>query len=159
MKIKVYRYSLLISLLLILGLNIFFIVLASLNLANGDELSLFDNIMYIVCLVLSFAFIALQIYNTIHSFKTGSNFIKDLCYNEGQTLNDRFLKLLVLFAIIVFAIFIYSLLIYLDVNIPLINLDKPIKSIMLTFSLILEIDAIFILLYPIVSKVDVPSKK
>lgn len=154
MKLKIYRYTLLSSLIVVLGFNVLFLTLDIINLIQHGADNIFDEIMYILCLLLSLCFIGLQIYNTIISFKKGSMFIKNLAYNDDNSLNDRFLKLLGIADVILFVLVIYSILLYCGVSLPLKDLSQAIKSIMVTFISILFIDALFILLFPLLGKDD-----
>ena len=138
-----------------MALTLCFLVIAIISLIKSKQENLMDSIMYVICLVLNLVFLGLETFNTFHSFKTGSNFVKNLSYNEDNSLNT---KLLVTFGFVdilgVFA-FIYLSIIYKgEYDLPLSQLAPLAKSISITFTATIFVNITFTLLFPILGKED-----
>ena len=155
MKLKVYRISLISCLVISFALTVFFLVLAIKNIIGLEKEEMMDGIMYILCFVLNLAFLGLEIGNTIYSYKTGSNFIKNLTFNEDGSLNNKLIKILTILEVIVGAVIIYFAIIYKgDKTLPLSELTPLAKSVAITFFVTVFVDMTFILLFPILGKDD-----
>lgn len=155
MKLKVYRISLISCLAISFALTVFFLILAIKNVIGIDQEDMMDGIMYILCFVLNLAFLGLEISNTIYSYKTGSNFVKNLTFNDDGSLNSKLLKCLSVLDVIVVLILIYLLIIYKgENNLPLSELTQLAKSVAISFFVTVLVDITYILLFPILGKED-----
>ncbi len=156
MKLKIYRIALLTTLFLLFGLNIFFIVLTSINFAHTENIS--DNILFLLTLLVSLACIFLEVFNTFVSFKNGSNFIRVLCYDK-DALVKRTLYLAGLFLFVFLGLTIYAILLLSGLELPLSGLARELLFMVVIFFSLISIDAIFILFYPLVADQDHLAKQ
>lgn len=155
MKLKVYRISLLSCLTISFALTVFFLVLAIKNIIGIEQENMMDGIMYILCFVLNLAFLGLEFGNTIYSYKTGSNFVKNLTFNEDGSLNSKLLKVLSVLEFFVCIITIYLFIIYKgEGNLPLSELTKLAKSVAIVFFVTIFVNITFVLLFPLLGKED-----
>lgn len=155
MKLKVYRISLISCLVISFALTIFFLVLAIKNIIGVDQDNMMDGIMYILCFVLNLAFLGLEIGNTIYSYKTGSNFVKNLTFNDDGSLNSKLLKVLSVLEVFVVIATIYLFVIYKgEINLPLSDLTQLSKSVAIVFFVTIFVNITFVLLFPILGKED-----
>ena len=155
MKLKVYRISLLSCLAISFALSVYFLILAINNIIGIEKENLTDGIMYILCLVLNLAFIGLEVFNTFYSYKTGSNFAKNLSYNEDGSLNSKFLVVLSVLDVICVLATIYLSIIYKGVNdLPLNELQPLAKAVSIAFLVTVIVNITYILLFPILGKED-----
>lgn len=149
MKQRKYQITLLVLLSIVLILNIILLVLTIIDVTKFTSDQIMDGIMYILCYILLLAFNGLQIFNTILSFKNGGVFIKNLVYNEKNTLNHNFIYILGGIQLILLICTVYFGLVTLNVNLPCGNLDKHIIMIIFSYSLLMWIDCIAVITYPI----------
>ena len=145
-KLKIYRFSLLTSLFLLVFGTLFFLVLTAMNFADYAEVM--DGVMYIIAFVVLLAFVGLEIGNTIVSFKKGSNFVKALAYDSDKEINKRGLFIFALLLVVSLGASIYMLFVILGYNIFFSALSKPVQYIAFMFFLTAFVDMTFILLYP-----------
>ncbi len=153
MKILVHRILLLTLLILAFAMDVTFLVVTLIGLIQSGNVN-FDQIMYIICFILSLSFIGLEIFNTIISFKNGSNFIKNLAYNDDNSLNSRFLLLVRIGCFLILGILIYAIIICFNNSLFLANLELASKELIIVFTSILLVDALAIATYPFFDKLD-----
>lgn len=155
MKLKVYRISLLCCLMVSCILSIYFLILSIQNVIGVSKENLMDAIMYIVCLVLNLAFLGLEIHNTFYSFKTGSNFAKNLSFNEDGSLNSKFLVILAVLDVFVLGGIVYLSIIYKGVyDLPLNQLAPLAKAVSIAFLVTVFVNITYTLLFPLLGKED-----
>ena len=155
MKLKVYRISLLTCLLISIALTLYFLVLSIINLIGLDKENMMDGFMYTLCLVLNLAFLGLEIFNTFRSYKTGSNFAKNLSINEDGSLNQRFLVIIGFIDVFAIAGIIYLSIIYKGVyDLPLNELAPLAKAVSIDFLVTVVVNITYILLFPLLGKQD-----
>ena len=159
-KLKGYRISLLISLFitLIISLTFFSLLLVDF-ISNISTISVMDYVMYIICFVLLIVFNITQIVNTFISFKSGSNFIKFLCFDTNGDKNTPLLNFCVIGNFFFILGIIYLIVIKNNVSLPLGTLNDNIKNFIIScFSLVI-IDLIFIYLFQYFGLEDPSMKK
>lgn len=154
MKLKVYRISLLGALIASLGIDIFFLVQAIINIINSTNIDHSDEIMFIIGFVLLILFVGLEIVNTVISFKNGSAFIKNLTYNQDLSLNRNLLYVSGGISILSLIAIVYFSLLFALSNMPFGNLAYGMKTVILGFFIITFVDSLFITLFPLVAKED-----
>lgn len=153
MKLLIYRISLITLLTILFGVGVSFLILNIMNIVKLGQID-FDHIIYILCFVLCLAFLGLEIFNTCLSFKTGSNFIKNLVYDDDLTLNKRFILLVRIGIILSLGIMIYSIIICFQDSLFLSNLDLGSKELIILFSSIIFVDFLAIGTYQFFDKAD-----
>lgn len=159
-KLKGYRISLLISLFitLIISLTFFSLLLVDF-ISNISTISVMDYVMYTICFVLLVVFNITQIVNTFISFKSGSNFIKFLCFDTNGDKNTPLLNFCVIGNFFFILGIIYLIIIKNNVSLPLGTLNDNIKNFIIScFSLVI-IDLIFIYLFQYFGLEDPSMKK
>ncbi len=159
-KLKSYRISLLISLFigLIISLTFFSLLLVDF-ISNISTISVMDYVMYTICFVLLIVFNITQIVNTFISFKSGSNFIKFLCFDTNGDKNTPLLNFCVIGNFFFILGIIYLIVIKNNVSLPLGTLNDNIKNFIIScFSLVI-IDLIFIYLFQYFGLEDPSMKK
>lgn len=159
-KLKGYRISLLISLFitLIISLTFFSLLLVDF-ISNISTISVMDYVMYTICFVLLVVINITQIVNTFISFKSGSNFIKFLCFDTNGDKNTPLLNFCVIGNFFFILGIIYLIIIKNNVSLPLGTLNDNIKNFIIScFSLVI-IDLIFIYLFQYFGFEDPSMKK
>lgn len=159
-KLKGYRISLLISLFigLIISLTFFSLLLVDF-ISNISTISVMDYVMYTICFVLLIVFNITQIVNTFISFKSGSNFIKFLCFDTNGDKNTPLLNFCVIGNFFFILGIIYLIVIKNNTSLPLGTLNDNIKNFIIScFSLVI-IDLIFIYLFQYFGLEDPSMKK
>ena len=159
MKLKIYRISLLSALSISAIITLIFGIISTINVTGFDSLKLTDGIMYILCYILLFIFIGLEITNTILSFKNGSVYIKGLAYDDNNQINRN-----TLFAVGGIALFSLIAIVYLSVvasgfNLPLSSLDIEALYFMICASITVLINATFVVLFPVLAYEDQSLKE
>lgn len=159
-KLKGYRISLLISLFIALTISsTFFSLLLVDFITNISSLSVMDYVMYTICFVLLVVINITQIVNTFISFKSGSNFIKFLCFDANGDKNTPLLNFCVIGNFFFILGIIYLIVIKNNVTLPLGTLNDNIKNFIIScFSLVI-IDLIFIYLFQYFGLEDPSMKK
>lgn len=159
MKLKIYRISLMLFLFISFVITLIFGILSTMSIIGIEQDKIMDGIMYILCFCLLLIFTGLQIANTIVSFKNGSSFIVNLAYNDNKTVNKNFLLILGgVSALSIFSI-IYFSFIYNGFDLPFSGFDKNISSFIICVSVLLLINSIYIILFPILAKEDISLQK
>lgn len=159
-KLKGYRISLLISLFIALFISLTFFSLLLVDfISNISTISVMDYVMYTICFVLLVVFNITQIVNTFISFKSGSNFIKFLCFDTNGDKNTPLLNFCVIGNFFFILGIIYLIVIKNNVSLPLGTLNDNIKNFIIScFSLVI-IDLIFIYLFQYFGLEDPSMKK
>lgn len=151
MKLKIYRYSLLILLTSLFGASVFFFAKTIMLIPSINNVS--DTIIFILSFLVLFAFIGLEFANTIVSTKKGSTFVKPLAYDRDGSLNKRGLVIFSLMGIAGLAAAIYSLFVVLDYPLYFAILAKPIQYLALSLFTLVFINMFYIDLY-VILKLD-----
>lgn len=154
MKLKLYRISLIILLLASFVITLIFGIKTTISVLKFDKEKLMDGIIYILCFVMLLMFTAMEVINTILSFKNGSVYIKGLAFNDNNTLNRN--SLIVtggIASLSIFAIYYISIILR-GRNLPLYKLEIEAKHFMLVSFILVLINAIAVLLFPIFGKDD-----
>ena len=151
MKLKMYRISLIITLIISACVTLLFGIISTINVTNFDQIKLTDGIMYILCYVLLLVFTILEIINTILSFKNGSVYIRGLAYNDNKEINRNTLTITGGIVIISLFAIVYLLIILSGANIPLSTLDIEAIYFMICTSILVIINATYVLLFPILA--------
>lgn len=159
-KLKGYRISLLISLFIVLTISLTFFCLLLVDfITNISTISVMDYVMYTICFVLLVVINITQIVNTFISFKSGSNFIKFLCFDTNGDKNTPLLNFCVIGNFFFILGIIYLIIIKNNVSLPLGTLNDNIKNFIIScFSLVI-IDLIFIYLFQYFGFEDPSMKK
>lgn len=159
-KLKGYRISLLISLFIVLTISLTFFCLLLVDfITNISTISVMDYVMYTICFVLLVVINITQIVNTFISFKSGSNFIKFLCFDTNGDKNTPLLNFCVIGNFFFILGIIYLIVIKNNVSLPLGTLNDNIKNFIIScFSLVI-IDLIFIYLFQYFGLEDPSMKK
>ena len=157
MKLKIYRISLFICLFLIAGLTIFAIVRSIILFSSIKNTA--DAVMYIVALFVLLAFIGLEIGNTFVSLKQGSTFAKALAFDNDGTLNKKGLVIFSLMGLACLAAVIYFLLLLCGLNLYFAFFAKPMQYVIFLVFLTGFINALFILLFPLLGREDPSLRK
>ena len=87
MKLKIYRISIIVMLLASIVFTSIYGVKTVINVISFNKEKLMDGIIYILCYIMLLMFTAMEIANTVVSFKNGSVYIKGLAYNDDNTVN------------------------------------------------------------------------
>ena len=155
MKLKIYHISLLLFLLISFTTSLIFEIITIIYVSKIDKNNMMDGIMYILCFALLLIFTILEIVNTIISFKKGSSYIVYLAYNENKSINRNFLS--VLGGISIFSIFaiIYFTLLYNGLKLPLSGMNQNICSLIICTAILLLINCIYTILFPIFATKDI----
>ena len=156
MKLKIYRIALLVTLFLLFGLNIFFIVLTAINFAHTDNIS--DNILFTLTLLVSLACIFLEIFNTFVSMKNGSNFIRVLLYDR-DVLVKKSIYITIAFLVVFLGLTVYAILLLSGLDLPLSGLARELLYMIVIFFSLITVNSIFVLFYPLVASEDHLAKQ
>lgn len=135
-------------------ITLIFGIKTTISVLEFDKEKLMDGIIYILCYVMLLMFTAMEVINTILSFKNGSVYIKGLAFNDNNTLNRN--SLIVtggIASLSIFAIFYISIILR-GRNLPLYKLETEAKHFMLVSFILVLINAIAVLLFPIYGKDD-----
>lgn len=152
MKLKLYRTLLLTLLFINAILNIYFIVMSVIHLIPAEVKD--DYIMFIVCFVISTAFIVLEISNTFRSFKEGSSFVKPLMFEEDNSLNKKGFIIMSVIASIGLIALTLGILGMFNITIPGSSLPLGFYYLITSVGLIALINGGFSILFPFVGKED-----
>ena len=151
MKLKIFRIALLSSLLLVFGLNIYFFAQTIIYVINSSDKS--DSAIFIISIIVLTLFIGLQIFNTIVSFKKGSSFLVALDF-EGEAVNKKFvIGTSVALPIAIFVVIYFSLIVC-GYSLPLSTLYLPVIYLIINLFVLVTVDCIFIIFYPLVGRLD-----
>ena len=150
MKLLIYRVSLLIALFGVLSGTIYSLVYTFQIAEKYEPKS--DLVLFSICFVLLIIFVGLEIFNTIRSFKKGSNFIYPLVINKDESKNKPFLIIINCLLPLLIGILIYSSLIAAGFQISLSTLPFPLILMCINFFSLLIIDLIFIDFYLLLYK-------
>ncbi len=151
MKIKVYRIILYVFESLLISSSIALLILSIINCVNTSS-DIFDAIMYVVCFLIVIAFSILQIINTIMSTRGQNSYLKSLLYEENGKIIQGLYAGFIIFLLIGVGIIVYSSLLIMNLNLPLNEFVLPIKYVILDFGLLLLIDCLLVVLYPLTKK-------
>ncbi len=153
-QLKTYRITLISALAITGVLAVYCLVLSIINMIGITIEKVEDGLMYVICSLLLLAFVGMQIFNTCYSFKTGSNFIKNLVYNDDNKVNRRNWIVFIVFAGIAFVLLVYFLLVYFGLIDALQSLNQIMFTIIITFILVVFVDMSAISTFPIFGKED-----
>lgn len=151
MKIKVYRIILYVLESLLISSSIALLTLSIIDCINTSA-DVFDAIMYVICFLIVIAFSILQIINTIMSTKGQNSYLNSLLYEENDKIIQGLYAGFIVFLLIGIGIIVYSSLLIMNLNLPLNEFALPIKYVILDFGLLLLIDCLLVILYPLTKK-------
>jgi len=155
-KLKWYHIGLLTGFFLILGLVIFFLVDAIIFATKQENPG--NAILFIICDFVLIAIIGLFIYNTFHSIKHGSNFIKVLLYDDKRLITKG-LVITSITLVCFIIILVYVILIKCGVNVPLNTMPLPLADMIIGLMVFCIFNSVAILLFPLLGKEDISFKK
>ena len=157
MKLKLYRYAIIVVTSLLILLNLFFIVRTIILMIGQEGLS--DYIIILVCLVMLLVILIMHIVNTFVSMKAGSTFIKPLAFDDDATKNTKFIIFCYVFGAISLGVIVYFILILSGMELYFSHFIKPVSFLIVNLFSVTLTDAIFIILFPYLGKEDLAFSK
>ena len=157
MKLKAYQYSIIVTSILEILLNLYFIV-RTIILMIGQE-SLQDYILLLVCLVMLLVILVMHVTNTFISKKQGSTFIKPLAFDNDTEVNTKFIVFCYIFGAISIGVIVYFILILSGMQLYFSHFIRPVSYLIVNLFTVTLTDAIFIILFPYLGRSDLAFSK
>lgn len=159
MKLKLFRISLISSLAISFGLGVYFLVLTILSMIGQEASVVGDGVLFILCFVVSLAFIALEIGNTVRSFKKGSTFMHALYIDENHIEHPKVPIYCAVLSLASIAVIVYIILLLSGIELMGSDWNHNFLRLLILFFTLITIDSTYLAFYKLVIKFDKPCKK
>lgn len=117
-----------------------------------QQVSISDNILFILCNLIGGIFGVFQIYSLFRSFNIEGHLINDLLYDKDKNFNKPFYIFVNVIAVLVLAGLIYDILLFFIPGLFLYDFPTALKILILSFFFLVLVNIAFIDLFPLTIK-------